>query len=128
MPDIVYDDIEDLDMADTTKGMLTGGAIGAGSGLLLIGIPGLNIAAPIIGGIVGAWIGGIAGIDEAVRGIELPDQDDYKRMLAQGKSFVVIAGDEATRIEYGNKMQKLGALEVHQHPPVLQAIRSPESE
>ena len=60
--------------------------------------------------------------DEANRGIELPNQVDYQRMLAEGQSFVVIAGDEATRIKYGNQLMELGALAIHQHPPVLEAI------
>jgi len=39
-------------------------------------------------------------------------------MLSEGKSFVVITGDEAKRLEYGNKMAALGASDVHQHSPV----------
>ncbi|MFT5304402.1 MAG: hypothetical protein ACI87E_004627 [Mariniblastus sp.] len=124
MPAIVYDDIEQIETKDMTKGLLQGGAIGAGSGLLLLGVPGLNIAAPIAGALTGMFIGGVAGIDEANRGVNLPDKSDYQRMLAEGKSFVVIAGDESIRIDLANKMSELGAEEVHQHPPVLQTVRN----
>ena len=124
MPDIFYDDITSITTQPVINGMLQGGAIGAGSGLLLLGVPGLNILAPIAGALAGIFIGGVAGIDEANRGIELPNQVDYQRMLAAGQSFVVISGDEATRIKYGNQLMELGALAIHQHPPVLEAIRT----
>ncbi len=122
MPDIVYDDTTSITTQPVINGILQGGAIGAGSGLLLLAVPGLNILAPIAGALAGIFIGGVAGIDEANRGIELPNQVDYQRMLAEGQSFVVIAGDEATRIKYGNQLMELGALAIHQHPPVLEAI------
>ena len=125
MPEIVYDSIEEIGTDSVTKGAVMGGAIGATSGLLFLGIPGLNVAAPLAGALAGSWIGAVAGIDEANRGIELPNQGDYRRMLANGKSFVVIAGDEAKRQEYGNKMVELGAEDVHQHPPINQIVRKP---
>ena len=123
MPDIVYDSIEEVSTANVTNGVLQGGAIGVGSGLLLIGIPVLNVLAPIAGGLAGAFIGGTAGVDEANRGIKLPNQEDYQRMLAEGRSIVVIAGTEAQRIVHENEMRELGAIETHQHPPIRQAIR-----
>lgn len=123
MPEIVYDEIEDINSASIANGALLGGAIGAGSGLLLLAVPVLNVAAPIAGAVAGAWIGAVAGIDEANRGIMLPNQEDYRQMLAQGKSFVVIAGDEAKRAKYENLMVELGAKDTHQHPPINQVIR-----
>lgn len=125
MPQIVYDEIEDVSTDELTKGALLGGAIGASSGLLLLGIPGLNIAAPVMGALAGAWIGAVAGVDESIRGIQLPNQDDYQKMLQEGKSFVVIAGDPSIRSEYGKKMAELGAEEIHQHPPIHQVVRNP---
>lgn len=123
LPEIVYEDIDDISTSNIADGAMLGGAIGAGSGLLLLGIPILNVAAPIAGALAGAWIGSVAGIDEASRGIRLPDEDDYRQMLKEGKSFVVIAGDEATRMDYGHQMVELGAKDLFQHPPVQQSIR-----
>lgn len=128
MPDIIYEEIEDIDSTNVVEGMLTGGAIGAGSGLLLLGLPAVGtamaIAAPFAGLIAGAWIGGVAGVDEARRGIELPNNKDYQKMLSAGKSFVVIAGDETERREYGKRMKAIGAEEIFYHPPIQQAIRT----
>jgi hypothetical protein len=121
MPEIYYDTVNEVRDDDIVRGVVKGGAIGAGSGLLFIGVPGFNVAAPIFGALAGAWIGALAGIDEAWRGVELPDPIDYSRLLAEGKSFVVISADQATRIKYAAELEKLGATEVHQHPPVLEA-------
>ncbi|MEL7499923.1 MAG: hypothetical protein AAFN77_20135 [Planctomycetota bacterium] len=126
MPQIVYDDIESIDSNNVANGAMLGGAIGVGSGLLLFAIPGLNVAAPIVAGLAGAWIGGVAAVDEANRGVELPNQAGYQKMLAAGKSFVVIAGDEVQRSEFAIRMSELGAEEIFQHPPVNQVVRDPE--
>lgn len=121
LPEIWYDHVEKLSEEDVSLGVLKGSLIGTGSGLLFIGVPGLNIAAPIAGALVGAWIGAIAGIDETERGIKLPDLLDYNKQLAAGKSFVVITADENKRIELAAKLEQLGAVEVNQHPPVQEA-------
>ena len=123
MPEIVYDPIEAIPVSTVTKGVLKGGAIGAGSGLLLLGVPVLNVLAPIGAALAGAFIGGVAGADEANRGIELPNLEDYQRKLAEGRSIIVITGTEAQRMRVETLMRELGALETHQHPPVLQAVR-----
>jgi hypothetical protein len=121
LPELFYDKIEEVGEDDIVRGVLRGGAIGAGSGLLFIGVPGLNVAAPIGGALAGAWIGAIAGIDEASRAVELPNPSDYRKLLGEGKSFVVIAADEPTRIKCAIELTNLGASEVHQHPPVREA-------
>jgi len=126
MPNVVYDSIEEVSNNNVAKGVLQGGAIGAGSGLLLLGVPVLNLLAPFAGALAGAFIGGVAGIDEANRGIELPNQEDYRRMIAEGKSIIVINGTESERIKLENQMKGLGAIETHQHPPVLQTVRDAE--
>lgn len=120
MPDIFYDKVDHVTADDVMHGAMKGGAIGAGSGLLFIGVPGLNVAAPIFGALAGAWIGGIAGINEAWRAVELPNPVDYSKLLSKGKSFVVIAADEQTRIKCASELKKMGATEVNQHPPVLE--------
>lgn len=123
MPEIAYEDVDELLPNHVAAGALTGGALGVGSGILLLGVTGLGVAAPVVGLIAGSWIGGIAGLDETKRGIKLPDAEDYQSMLKAGKSFVVIAGDQTTRFEYGAMMKELGAEQIHQHPPLNQVIR-----
>lgn len=124
MPDIVYEDVEEISSGAVAKGAISGGAIGVGSGLLLLGVPVLNVLAPVAAGLAGAWIGAIAGADETNRAVELPGQDEYRALLAKGKSFLVAAGSEKERLQYANVMKEHGALEVHQHPPTRQVVRT----
>ena len=126
MPNIVYDEIDEIPHKTVAKGVLQGGAIGAGSGLLLLGVPVLNVLAPIGAALAGAFIGGVAGADEANRNIELPNLADYQRALAEGKSIIVISGTATERMAYENQMKELGAIETHQHPPTLHAVRTPK--
>ena len=126
LPSIVYDEIEEVGVDEVSKGAFMGGAIGAGSGLLLLAVPGLNIVGPACRNV--GWsvdLAQSAGIDEAQRGIELPNQSDYRSMLAAGKSFVVITGDESLRIDLRPKLLELGAEEIHHHPPTSQIVRKP---
>ena len=127
-PLLHYDEVDHVQASDVSQGMLTGGAIGVGSGLLLLGVPGLNVAAPVIGGLVGAWIGGVAGIAEADRAADQPPPDRYRELLAAGKSLVVIAANDSRRADYARELTQLGAEEVHHHPPLGHVVRSGEPE
>ena len=126
LPEIAYDSTEKVEVDDVNQGMTTGGLIGFSSGLIA-GLPalgtGLGVAAPIVGLLAGAWIGGIAGIDEAHRGEELPNHEDYEGMLKAGKALLIIAGDDKEREKAGLEMQELGAEKVYQHPPLHELVR-----
>lgn len=126
MPEIHYEEIEEGEGDELVDGLRKGGMIGAGSGLIFLGIPGVNVIAPFVGSIVGAWIGAVAGVAEANQAKDLPNPEDYEKMLNDGKSVIVIAGDEKTRIDYAAKLKNLGASSVHQHPPVGRVFHSPE--
>ena len=126
VPDIVEERIENITVTDVEKGVMTGGVIGLSAGLLAA-IPaigsGLALAAPLAGFFAGAWIGGVAGADEANRGVELPNIEDYQRMIDNGKSLLMIMGDERERMELAVAMKNEGAEETFQHPPVQQMVR-----
>ena len=130
LPEIVYDPVEKIEVNDVNKGIATGGMIGFSSGLLA-GLPtmgtgtGLFLAAPLAGLLAGAWIGGVAGIDEANRSEEQPNHEDYEVMLKAGKALLVISGDAKERERVQNEMMSLGAEKVYQHPPLHHVVRSP---
>ena len=123
IPAIVYEDIDHIDDIDVLSGMWKGSAIGVGSGLLLFAVPGLNVAAPIAGALAGAFIGGVAAVDETNRAIELPDPVDYQQLLDEGKSILIVPGGEDKRMECASIMKELGAPHTYQHPPVRHAVR-----
>ena len=129
LPEIVYDPIEEVKANDVGEGIAKGGLIGFSSGLLLalpaIGT-GLVVAAPLAGLLAGAWIGGVAGIDEALRCEDLPNHDDYEAMLKEGKALLVISGDDKERERVQNEMLRMGAEKVYQHPPLHHVVRNPD--
>ena len=129
LPEIVYDSADQVEASDVNKGMTRGGLIGFSSGLIA-GLPalgtGLGVAAPLAGMLAGAWIGGVAGIDEAHRADELPNREDYEAMLKEGKALLVISGDDKERERVQNEMLSLGAEKVYQHPPLHHVVRTPD--
>lgn len=125
-PNVVYDETEKVTANDVVDGVVKGAAVGAASGLLLVAIPGIGIAGPIAGALGGGFIGGIAGIDESDRGAEQPNREDYRKLLAGGKSLLIIAGNEIERQKYALKLQELGAESVNQHPPADSVVHKPK--
>lgn len=121
VPEISFDQIDKVGTNQVANGVVRGSMVGAGTGLLFMAIPGFNIAAPIAGALAGAWIGGIAAIDETDRRIQLPNRTTYQKMLNEGKALIVIFGDRKTRQEYEWKLDELGATTVFQHPPIYDA-------
>ena len=126
IPKIVYAPIENIEAKHVNDGVKTGGMIGFSTGLIAA-IPaigtGVFFAAPLAGLLAGAWIGGVAGVDEAHRGERLPSHDDYEKLLEEGKGLLVISGDEQERGRIENEMRNLGAVDVHQHPPLHEFVR-----
>ena len=122
---VFYSRKQNVNSTDVADGIAKGAAIGAASGLLFIPIPILGILATVGGFLGGALIGGMAGVDEALRETRLPDLDNYRELLGQGKGLVVIPGDEAFRLRVGNDLKALGAESVHQHPPTAHEFRHP---
>ncbi len=87
----------------TTESDLLGGAtkwgsIGAGTGLaagLLTTFPGLALGMAIVGGVTGAFMGGMVGVDHAVNddSVDLPTLDEYEQLVKNGDKLVVVLGD-----------------------------------
>ncbi len=115
---LFYGDAEHVSGTDVLNGIIQGGAIGGASGLVFFAVPVLNFLAPIGGFLGGALIGGMAGIDEANRRIELPSLEDYRKMVRDGRGLVLIFEEEPERRRLENEFVAAGAIAVHQHPPI----------
>ncbi len=126
--ELFYSKTNAVGSTDVVDGIAKGAAIGAATGLLFIAVPIIGLMAPIGGFLGGALIGGMAGIDEAAREAKLPDLDDYRQLLDAGKGLVVIPGDEAFRTRLQKELKMLGAESVHQHPPIAQSLRHPDTQ
>ncbi len=125
---VFYSRKQNVNSTDVADGIAKGAAIGAASGLLFIPVPILGILTTIGGFLGGALIGGMVGVDEALRETRLPDLNNYRDLLAQGKGLVVFPGDEAFRKRVGNELKAMGAESVYQHPPTAHDFRHPATD
>jgi len=80
--------------------------LGAASGLLaavFAPFPGLGLAMIFMGGLTGAVVGGIAGLQHAIEddSIDLPTLKEYEELVKTGDSLVVVLGshDEVMHAE-----------------------------
>ncbi len=107
------------------------GGVGAGTGLLvglLTGNPGWVLGMAAIGGMTGALVGAMAGIDQAVENdsVNLPTLDQYQQMVRNGHCLVVVLGEhddvmlaEAIMKEFPDIHRHLHVYqghEFHEHP------------
>lgn len=91
--------------ASTASSMMesagTWGGVGLGTGATagvvaaaITGFPGLALGMLVVGGLTGAIMGGMAGVDRAVSddSIDLPPISEYEQLLKAGNRLVVVHG------------------------------------
>ena len=123
LSEIFYDPSNHITTSDVAAGATKGAAIGAIAGAVLVALPGIGLGVVVAGALGGAFIGGVAAIDEGDRSIQLPTLADYRKMLRNGKSLVVVYAEEGIRMKIQNRLNERGAEHTYQHPPVLHSIR-----
>jgi hypothetical protein len=123
LSEIFFEPSDHITSTDVAAGAGKGAAMGAAAGLVLVAVPGIGLAAVLGGALGGAFIGGIAAIDEGDRSINLPSLDQYRQMLAEGQALIVAYGDETLRLDVEHWLKAAGAIHTYQHPPVLHAVR-----
>ena len=98
------------------------GAIGAGTGIasgliaaVLTGFPGIAIASLLMGGVTGAMMGGMAGLEDAADddSVDLPNQEDYEKLLHSGHQIVVVHGTHDDVMRAKAVISELP--QIHQH-------------
>ncbi len=119
-------EVETPKVHETTESSLIDGAskwggAAAGTGLaigLLTGFPGLALGMAFMGGVTGAIVGGIAGVDHAVEdeSVDLPTLDEYEHLVKNGEILVVVLGehDEVMRAE--EIVKSMVQVRSHIHP------------
>ena len=120
-PEVETPKIHPTTESDLLDGATKWGSIGAGTGLvagLLTPFPGLALGMVIMGGVTGAIMGGMAGLDHAanVDSVDLPTLDEYEQLVRNGDKLVVVLGDheEVTRAE--NIVKNMRHVRSHIHP------------
>lgn len=129
-------EVETPAVHETTLGAIADDAskwagVGAGAGLiagLLTPFPGLALGMAVMGGVTGAIVGGMGGAERAAEddSVDLPDLDEYERLVKGGDQLVVVLGDhdEVMRAEAVVKNMRhvrshihlVHGREYHEHP------------
>lgn len=94
------------------------GGVGAGAGLLaglLTGNPGLALGMAAMGGMTGAFVGGMAGVDQAVEddAVNLPTLSEYEQLVQNGRCLVVVLGGH-DKVMHAEAIIK-GLPDIHRH-------------
>ena len=97
-PEVETPNVHETTMSSMINSAGKWGGISAGTGLvvgLLTTFPGLALGMAIMGGAVGSFLGGIAGIDHAAEddSVDLPTLDEYEQMVKNGDKLLVVLGD-----------------------------------
>ena len=101
------------------------GAVGAGSGVamglltaVLTPFPGAFIGMIIMGGMTGAIMGGMAGVEHAEEddSVDLPTADEYEQLLQSGHKLVVVHGTHEKMLQAKDAILHLPFIHHHMHP------------
>jgi hypothetical protein len=120
-PEVTTPKVHETTATSLVESAAKWGGVGAGIGALaavVTGFPGIGLGMIIMGGAVGAFTGGIAGIEHACDddSVDLPTLDEYEQMVRNGHALVVVLGthDEAMRAE--NVIGELPHIHQNIHP------------
>ena len=130
-PQVLTPKVRQTTMSELVDGAEHWGAIGAGIGAiagLIVPFPGSVLGMAAMGGVTGAIVGGMAGIEHAVDddSVNLPSIKDYERLVEQGHKLLVVLGDHEQALKAERVIEKIPFLhhnthvveghEFHEHP------------
>lgn len=117
--------IETPKIHETTEDSVVGnaakwGGVGAAAGALsavFVPFPGLVLGMMAVGGITGAVMGGIVGVEHAVEddSVNLPTLDEYEQLVNEGNSLLVVRGSHQDIIRVGDIVNDLFDVRSHIH-------------
>ncbi|MFN9750548.1 MAG: hypothetical protein ACK54I_02725 [Planctomycetota bacterium] len=107
-------------VSEAEKGGLLGLEIAAVAGVMatMVTFPGVAIAMLIAGGLTGAIMGGIGGLETASLddSVDLPTPADYEQLLLEGKKLVVVLGSHEEVSAAKGILSRLPSIQGHFHP------------
>lgn len=120
-PEVETPKVHETTASDLLGGATKWGSIGAGTGLvagLLTTFPGLALGMAIMGGVTGAIMGGMAGVDHAVNvdSVDLPTLDEYEQLVKNGDKLVVVLGDHDEVMRAETIVKEMLHVRSHIHP------------
>lgn len=130
-PEVTTPKVHETTATSLVESAAKWGGVGAGIGALaavVTGFPGIGLGMIVMGGAVGAFTGGIAGIEHAVDddSVNLPTLEEYEQMVKNGHALVVVLGthEEAIKAEscigelphIHRSIHPLHGHDFHEHP------------
>lgn len=100
------------------------GAVGAGTGAaaglvaaVVTGFPGIILGMIVMGGVTGAMMGGMAGVDHAVEddSVDLPTLKEYEQRLHDGQKIVIVHGPHDDMLKAKEVIAHLPRVHEHLH-------------
>lgn len=119
-PEIETPKVHETTSSSLVDGALEWGTLGTGIGAiaaLVTPFPGLALALIGVGGLTGAIVGGMAGIEHAVEddSVDLPTVDEYERLVINGHSLVVVLCNHDQAMKAEEVIESLPAIHRHMH-------------
>jgi len=106
-------------VSNAEKWGLFGLEAGAVAGVLaaITTFPGVILPMLIVGGLTGAYMGGIAGVEQAVLDdrMDLPELADYEHLLNEGKKLVVVLGSHEEALRAKDALARTASIQGHMY-------------
>jgi hypothetical protein len=124
-PDVTTPKVHETTASSLIDSAEKWGAAGAGTGAaagliaaVITGFPGIALGMIIMGGVTGALMGGMAGVEHAEEddSINLPTTEEYEQLLRNGHRLVVVHGSHDEMLKAKDVISHLARVHEHIHP------------
>ncbi len=120
-PEVCTPKTHETTASSLLEGSIEWGTVGAGIGAvaaLIVPFPGVALGMIVMGGVTGAFVGGLAGIEHANDDdtVNLPTEEEYERFVSEGYSLVVVLGTHDDAVNAKNIISEIPAIHSHTHP------------
>jgi len=119
-PEVLVPKEHETTASSLVDGSFDGATLGLGIGAiaaLVTPFPGLALGMIAMGGLTGAIIGGMAGIEHAVEDdcVNLPSVDEYEQLVRNGRRLVVVLGSHEDAIRAKEVISEIPYIHLHVH-------------
>jgi hypothetical protein len=120
-PELETPKVHETTASNFVEGAARWGGAGAGLGAIAAAVlapfPGLGLGMILVGGLTGAVVGGLSGLDQAVDddSIDLPTLEEYETLIQRGNSLVVVLGDHAQVMRAEKIIKAMNHVRMHIH-------------
>ena len=120
-PEVETPKVHDTTASTMLDSSLEWGTLGVAAGAiagLVVPFPGLGLGMIVMGGLTGAIVGGMAGLEHAADddSVNLPTIDEYERLVKDGYPLVVLLGSHEEAMQAEQAIKEMPSIHSHLHP------------